>query len=81
MPRTVTMTATGVESSGKGDVYKQLDKFGKFQVFQYILICLPLMMVSMINVNYIFVAEDVEHRQVLCSKEYALFNFNIGKKS
>ncbi|XP_047518927.1 organic cation transporter protein-like [Pieris napi] len=56
------MTATGVESVDKGDVYKQLDQFGKFQVFQYILICLPLMMVSMIHVNYIFVAEDVEHR-------------------
>ncbi|CAK1555210.1 unnamed protein product [Leptosia nina] len=56
------MTATGAQSEGKADVYKELDKFGKFQVFQYILICLPLMMVSMIHVNYIFVAEDVDHR-------------------
>ncbi|XP_045499253.1 organic cation transporter protein-like [Colias croceus] len=57
------MTATSIQNEGTcSEVYKQLDKFGKFQVYQYILICLPLMMVSMIHVNYIFVAEEVNHR-------------------
>ncbi|OWR42054.1 solute carrier family 22 member 21 like protein [Danaus plexippus plexippus] len=40
----------------------ELNKFGKFQCIQYILICLSIMMVSMTNVNYIFVAQEVDYR-------------------
>ncbi|XP_072932842.1 organic cation transporter protein-like isoform X2 [Epargyreus clarus] len=54
------MTATTDKSAT--DSFKDLEVFGKFQLFQYLLICLPSMMVSMIHVNYIFVAEDVSHR-------------------
>ncbi|CAH0719889.1 unnamed protein product, partial [Brenthis ino] len=54
------MTATNI--SARTDVHADFEKFGKFQLFQYILICLPLVMVSMIHVNYIFVAENVDHR-------------------
>ncbi|XP_041979996.1 organic cation transporter protein-like [Aricia agestis] len=37
-------------------------KFGRYQMYQYFIICVPIMIVSMMNVNYIFVAEDVDHR-------------------
>lgn len=52
------MTAT----DNKLDVYAEFEKFGRFQLFQYILICIPVVMVSMMHVNYIFVAENVNHR-------------------
>ncbi|XP_045449763.1 organic cation transporter protein-like [Melitaea cinxia] len=52
------MTAT----DNKEDVYAEFEKFGRFQLFQYILICIPVVMVSMMHVNYIFVAENVNHR-------------------
>ncbi|XP_073955106.1 organic cation transporter protein-like [Choristoneura fumiferana] len=44
------------------EVFAQLSSFGKFQTIQYFLICLPLMVVSMMNVNYVFVAENVNIR-------------------
>lgn len=56
------MTASDIANSARTDMFAEFEKFGKFQLFQYILICLPLVMVSMIHVNYIFVAEDVDHR-------------------
>ncbi|XP_023947783.2 organic cation transporter protein [Bicyclus anynana] len=48
--------------SADSDVFLELEKFGRFHFIQYVLVCLPLMMVSMVHVNYIFVAEDVNHR-------------------
>ncbi|XP_034826800.1 organic cation transporter protein-like [Maniola hyperantus] len=44
------------------DVSNILEKFGKYQILQYFYACLPAMFVSMINVNYIFVAGEVDHR-------------------
>ncbi|XP_048485297.1 organic cation transporter protein-like isoform X1 [Plutella xylostella] len=41
---------------------ENLENFGKYQYLQYCLICLPLMFISMINVNYIFVAGEVDYR-------------------
>ncbi|XP_026748842.1 organic cation transporter protein-like [Galleria mellonella] len=46
----------------QGDIYKQIEKFGRYQLFQYFLICIPLFMVSMAHVNYVFVAEEVDYR-------------------
>lgn len=40
----------------------KLQDFGTFQTLQFFFICLPLFMVSMTHVNYIFVAEDVHYR-------------------
>ncbi|KOB70549.1 Organic cation transporter [Operophtera brumata] len=40
----------------------KIQDFGTFQTLQFFLICLPLFMVSMTHVNYIFVAEDVNYR-------------------
>ncbi|CAG4935753.1 unnamed protein product [Parnassius apollo] len=56
------MTVLSSSNSIEIDMFKDLDKFGRFQTLQYLLICLPLIMVSMVHVNYIFVAEDVNHR-------------------
>ncbi|XP_052739592.1 solute carrier family 22 member 3-like isoform X2 [Bicyclus anynana] len=39
-----------------------LETFGKYQILQYLYACLPAMFVSMMNVNYIFVAGEVNHR-------------------
>ncbi|XP_063622250.1 organic cation transporter protein-like [Cydia splendana] len=44
------------------DVFRRLCDFGTFQTVQYFFICLPLIMVSMMNVNYIFVAENIDYR-------------------
>lgn len=39
-----------------------LEKFGKYQILQYFLACLPIIFVSMNNVNYVFIAGDIEYR-------------------
>ncbi|CAG9787671.1 unnamed protein product [Diatraea saccharalis] len=44
------------------DPFSKLQKFGCFQFYQYFLLCLPLLVVSMMHVNYVFVAEQVNHR-------------------
>lgn len=56
------MTVIVPNKNEQSDVFKDLDKFGRFHTLQYLLICLPLIMVSMTHVNYIFVAEDIEYR-------------------
>lgn len=44
------------------DVFRELDDFGKFQIVQYFLICMPLLTTTMSLVNYVFVAEDINYR-------------------
>ncbi|XP_061382319.1 solute carrier family 22 member 3-like [Danaus plexippus] len=39
-----------------------LEKFGKYQMLQYFYASLPALVVAMINVNYIFVAGEVNYR-------------------
>lgn len=56
---------TNVLTEKRNDLFDQLDGFGRFQIIQYVLICLPLVFVSMMNINYIFVAGDVEYRCVV----------------
>ncbi|XP_026496214.1 organic cation transporter protein-like isoform X1 [Vanessa tameamea] len=65
------MTATSNNCARSEDVYQEFEKFDRFQLFQYILVCLPLVTVSMMHVNYIFVAEDVEHRCLVSECEGA----------
>ena len=48
--------------SDKSDVFTQIEKFGKFQTIQYLLVCLTLFMISMTHVNYVFVAENLNYR-------------------
>ncbi|XP_047032407.1 organic cation transporter protein-like [Helicoverpa zea] len=38
------------------------ETFGRYQIIQYTLICLPAVFVTMININYIFVAGDINYR-------------------
>ncbi|XP_013194917.1 organic cation transporter protein [Amyelois transitella] len=56
------MTVVFVATKPNNDISKEIDKFGKYQILQYILVCLPLVTVSMAHVNYVFVAEEVDHR-------------------
>lgn len=46
------------------DVFRELDDFGRFQIVQYFLICMPLLTTTMSLVNYVFVAEDINYRWV-----------------
>lgn len=56
------MTVIIPNKTEQNDVFKNLEIFGRFHMLQYLIICLPLIMVSMTHVNYIFVAEDIEYR-------------------
>lgn len=59
------MTATNSEmknESNKSDLFSQIEQFGKFQIIQYIFICLALFSISMTHVNYVFVAENINYR-------------------
>lgn len=52
----ISKTKTEVSA---GDI---LENFGKYQILQYFYLCLPPIFVSMINVNYIFIAGEVNYR-------------------
>lgn len=44
------------------DVSKVFEKFGKYHAVQYLLACLPTMFVIMMNINFVFVAGDLDYR-------------------
>lgn len=43
-------------------IYEEIGGFGKFQLFIYILLCVPLMFIVCCNFSYIFIASDMEYR-------------------
>ncbi|RVE48029.1 hypothetical protein evm_007341 [Chilo suppressalis] len=49
----------------KGKVYgiwEVLEKFGCYQILQYLYICLPTLFITMGHINYVFVVRDVAYR-------------------
>ncbi|XP_073955103.1 organic cation transporter protein-like isoform X1 [Choristoneura fumiferana] len=56
------VSAENLDKNSNNEVFSQFHAFGRFQRIQYFLICLPLIVVSMMNVNYIFVAENINFR-------------------
>ncbi|CAB3234376.1 unnamed protein product [Arctia plantaginis] len=44
------------------DISDLMETFGKYQIIQYFLICLPALFVSMISINYVFTVGDVDYR-------------------
>ncbi|XP_050347027.1 organic cation transporter protein-like [Nymphalis io] len=44
------------------DVVNILQRFGKYQIVQYFYICLPTVFIASGNVNYVFVAGDIDYR-------------------
>ena len=50
------------ESGEVREISKLMETFGRYQIIQYIMICFPAMIVTMININYIFVAGDINYR-------------------
>lgn len=44
------------------EISKLMETFGRYQIIQYTLICLPAIFVTMININYVFVAGDINYR-------------------
>ncbi|KAJ0183419.1 hypothetical protein K1T71_001395 [Dendrolimus kikuchii] len=51
--------------------YKDFESFGRYQLIQFFLICLPLFVISMMHVNYVFVAEEVKYRPVINRSTYS----------
>lgn len=39
-----------------------IEVFGKYQIIQYILICLGMVFIKMMDINYVFVAGDINYR-------------------
>lgn len=44
------------------DISDVFEKFGRYQIVQYILMCLPAIFITMININYVFTAGDLNYR-------------------
>lgn len=44
------------------DISDLLETFGKYQIIQYMFICLPVIFVSMISINYVFTVGDIDYR-------------------
>lgn len=43
-------------------IFEEIGGFGKFQMYIYVLICLPLVFIACCNFSYIFIASDMEYR-------------------
>lgn len=43
-------------------ILKHIGQFGRFQLFIFLLICLPMMFHAMFSVTYVFTAGTVMHR-------------------
>ncbi|XP_075980498.1 organic cation transporter protein-like [Anticarsia gemmatalis] len=39
-----------------------METFGKYQIIQFIMVCLPSLFITMISINYVFVVGDVDYR-------------------
>lgn len=50
------------EKKSKFNISKLMESFGKYQITQYALICLPAMFIDMITINYVFIVGDVDYR-------------------
>lgn len=59
------------------EVWDVFEKFGKFQKLQYFYVCYATVFVSMANINYIFVAGDVNYRYVFISIITTFFKFSL----
>lgn len=55
-------------------VFTEIGEFGVFQVFTFVLICIPNMMFATYVVNYIFATNTLDYRSV---KWHALFACTI----
>ncbi|XP_028178209.1 solute carrier family 22 member 3-like [Ostrinia furnacalis] len=44
------------------EIWEVLEKYGKYQITQYLLVCVATFFVTMCNINYIFVVGDVGYR-------------------
>lgn len=50
------------EKAEATDIADVFEKFGRYQIVQYILLCLPAVFITMININYVFTAGDLNYR-------------------
>ncbi|XP_013148272.1 PREDICTED: solute carrier family 22 member 3-like [Papilio polytes] len=58
------------------EIIETMEKFGRYQMLQYFLICLPAVIVTMLNVNYVFVAGEINYRCRIpeCDGQYPVYN-------
>ncbi|KPJ10575.1 Solute carrier family 22 member 3 [Papilio machaon] len=58
------------------EIIETMEKFGRYQMLQYFLICLPAVVVTMLNVNYVFVAGEINYRCRIpeCDDQYPVYN-------
>ncbi|CAK1587217.1 unnamed protein product [Parnassius mnemosyne] len=58
------------------EIIEIMKKFGKYQKVQYFYACLAAFFVTMIHVNYVFVAGDLNYRCRVpeCENQYAVYN-------
>lgn len=45
-------------------LYEEIGGFGKFQLYVYVLICVPLMFIVSCNFSYIFIASEMDYRYI-----------------
>ncbi|CAK1587220.1 unnamed protein product [Parnassius mnemosyne] len=72
------MGADNFETSKKDEIeiIETMEKFGKYQKVQYIYACLSAIFITMIHINYVFVAGDLNYRCRIseCENQYAVYN-------
>ncbi|CAG4956159.1 unnamed protein product [Parnassius apollo] len=58
------------------EIIEIMKKFGKYQKFQYFYVCLAAFFMTMTNINYVFVAGDLNYRCRIpeCENQYAVYN-------
>ncbi|XP_017134832.1 solute carrier family 22 member 3-like [Drosophila miranda] len=62
VPQVAVSGATSTEDSQLDAIIVQIGQFGRFQVTNYLLLCLPIICNAFYSISYIFTASNVAHR-------------------
>ncbi|EDW35097.1 GL25415 [Drosophila persimilis] len=62
VPQVAESGATSTEDSQLDAIIVQIGQFGRFQITNYLLLCLPIICNAFYSISYIFTASNVAHR-------------------
>ncbi|XP_068618080.1 organic cation transporter protein-like [Battus philenor] len=72
------MVASDPESNGKKEteIIDIMEKFGRYQKIQYLYACVPAVFMTMLHINYVFVAGDLNYRCRIpeCDEQFPVYS-------
>jgi len=57
-----TQTAGGDEDNSLDAILVRIGQFGRYQIINYVLLCVPMLFNAFFSISYVFTASTVVHR-------------------